>query len=93
MTLLLRDKVGKYAVFALRDELVRPEPDELKNANTENLSVPFYELFRLNTQVVDYELEQAFFESAASEPAEGKPEVTYKAINMPTSSCISRANP
>lgn len=78
LTLLLRDKVGKYAVFALRDELVRPEPDELKNANTENLSVPFYELFRLNTQVVDYELEQAFFESAASEPAEGKPEVTYK---------------
>ncbi|MBP1156760.1 MULTISPECIES: helicase DnaB [unclassified Paenibacillus] len=78
LTLLLRDKVGKYAVFALRDELVRPEPDELKDANAENLSVPFYELFRLNTQVVDYELEQAFFESAAAEPAEGKPEVTYK---------------
>ncbi|MBE1444583.1 helicase DnaB [Paenibacillus sp. OAS669] len=77
LTLLLRDKVGKYMVFSLRDELVLPELDELAQANSENLSVPFYELFRLNTQVVDYELEQALFESAASKPAE-RPEVVIK---------------
>ncbi|MCP1307601.1 helicase DnaB [Paenibacillus tyrfis] len=78
LTLLLRDKVGKYAVFALRDELVLPEAQEMAAANTENLSVPFYELFRLNTQVIDHELEKAFFESAAAKPADSKPEVMYK---------------
>ncbi|OXM87204.1 helicase DnaB [Paenibacillus rigui] len=78
LTLLLRDKVGKYMVFALRDELLLPEPDGLKEANSENLSVPFYELFRLNSQVVDLELEQALFESAASKPSEGRPEVAIK---------------
>ncbi|TVY08498.1 helicase DnaB [Paenibacillus cremeus] len=79
LTLFLRDKVGKYAVFALRDELVLPDADEVKEANSENLSVPFYELFTLNSQVVDYELEQAFFESAASSGStEAKPEVVNK---------------
>lgn len=81
LTLLLRDKVGKYAVFALRDEFMLPEADELKQANAENLSVPFYELFRLNTQVVDQELEQAFFESAAATPDQAKPEVTNKGFS------------
>jgi len=74
LTLLLRDKVGKYMVFALRDDLLLPEDEELKQASSENLSVPFYELFRLNTQVIDYELERALFETAASEPAEAKPD-------------------
>ncbi|CAG7647316.1 helicase DnaB [Paenibacillus allorhizosphaerae] len=79
LTLLLRDKVGKYAVFALRDELVQNPAEELKDANSENLSVPFYELFRLNTQVIDYELERAFFESAVTKPeGESKPDVTNK---------------
>lgn len=78
LTLLLRDKVGKYMVFSLRDELVLPEHEELRDANSENLSVPFYELFRLNTQVVDYELERALFESAASKPAQSRPEVVIK---------------
>ncbi|MDF2963022.1 MAG: helicase DnaB [Paenibacillus sp.] len=78
LTLLLRDKVGKYMVFSLRDELVLPELEELRDANSENLSVPFYELFHLNSQVIDLDLEQAFFESAASKPAEAKPELTNK---------------
>lgn len=78
LTLLLRDKVGKHMVFALRDELVAAASDELTEANSENLSVPFYELFRLNTQVVDFELEQAFFESAAAAPSETKPEMSFK---------------
>ncbi|MCR8629870.1 helicase DnaB [Paenibacillus radicis (ex Xue et al. 2023)] len=78
LTLLLRDKVGKYMVFSLRDELVLQELDELKDANSENLSVPFYELFHLNSQVIDLDLEQAFFESAASKPDEAKPELANK---------------
>lgn len=78
LTLLLRDKVGKYMLFSLRDELLQHKPEELERANSENLSVPFYELFRLNTQVVDLELEQALFEPAAAKPAEGRPEVTIK---------------
>ncbi|TDF98909.1 helicase DnaB [Paenibacillus piri] len=78
LTLLLRDKVGKYMVFALRDELVLPELEELREANSENLSVPFYELFHLNSQVVDLDLELAFFESAASQPSESRPELTSK---------------
>ncbi len=80
LTLLLRDKVGKYAVFALRDELIVPEADELKLANTENISVPFYDLFRLSAEV-DPELEQAFFESAATVMDDRKPVVTNKGFS------------
>ncbi|AEI42286.1 helicase DnaB [Paenibacillus mucilaginosus] len=78
LTLLLRDKVGKYTVFALRDDLLMPAAEDLKDANTENLSVPFYDLFRLNTQVIDYELEQAFFEASAAGAKESKPELAPK---------------
>lgn len=72
LTLLLRDKVGKYAVFALRDELLLPTDKEVEASNSENLSVPFYDLFQLNTQTIDYELEQVFFEAAAAKPEEAK---------------------
>jgi replication initiation and membrane attachment protein len=78
LTLLLRDKVGKYMIYSLRDELVLPESDELKAANEENLSVPFYELFHLNSQVIDLEMEQAFFETAVSKPSEARPESVAK---------------
>lgn len=65
-TLLLRDKIGKITVLRLREEFCAKEPDELLNgsANKENISVPFYELFRLNSKVIDYELEQALAEVA-----------------------------
>jgi len=66
LLLFLRDKIGKHAVVHLGRELIAPEPQELAGAQGETLSVPFYELFRLNTQVVDYELEQAFYELAPS---------------------------
>jgi replication initiation and membrane attachment protein len=78
LTLLLHDKVGKYMVFSLRDEMLLPEHEELRDANSENLSVPFYELFHLNSQVMDLELEQAFFQAAAAKPSDTKPEVTNK---------------
>ncbi|UJF32269.1 replication initiation and membrane attachment family protein [Paenibacillus hexagrammi] len=77
-TLLLRDKVGKYMVLSLREELLAEEPEECKEAAGENLSVPFYDLFRLNTQVIDYELEQALYEASASKQGEGRLDVTTR---------------
>ncbi|OAB48161.1 DnaD domain protein [Paenibacillus antarcticus] len=64
LTLLLRDKIGKFAVLSLREELWIKEPEEWSGAkqNKENISVPFYEIFELNTHVIDYELEQALSE-------------------------------
>ncbi|MGZ9585327.1 DnaD domain protein [Paenibacillus marinisediminis] len=66
LTLLLRDKVGKYVVLELREQFMtkEPVPYDTDSVNRENISVPFYELFRLNTQVIDYELEQALQEVA-----------------------------
>lgn len=65
LALLLRDKVGKIMLLLLRDELLAPEPVELDGSVAEQLSVPFYDLFRLNTQVMDHELEQALYQVAA----------------------------
>jgi replication initiation and membrane attachment protein len=78
LTLLLRDKVGKFMLLSLRDELLSPIPDYLQEANEENLSVPFYELFRLNTQVIDYELEQALYEASAARHNDPSLDVTTK---------------
>lgn len=78
LTLLLRDKVGKYMVLFLRDEFVFEEPAELSDSAAENLSVPFYDIFRLNTQVIDYELEQALYQTAASRQTDNKLDVTTK---------------
>lgn len=78
LTLLLRDKVGKFMLLSLREDLLAPEPVECRDASEENLSVPFYELFRLNTQVVDYELEQALYEASASKQGEARLDVTTK---------------
>lgn len=65
LSMLLRDKVGKYGVVALQETLLRREPDELAQheLQRENISMPFYELFRLSA-AVDAELEQALEESA-----------------------------
>ncbi|NMO95646.1 helicase DnaB [Paenibacillus lemnae] len=64
LTLLLRDKVGKFTVLALREQLWSKEPQEWSGVslNKENISVPFYDIFELNTHVIDYELEQALTE-------------------------------
>lgn len=72
LTLLLRDKVGKYAVLSLREQFCTSEPFDLAawDAHREDISVPFYELFRLNTQVIDFELEQALQEVAPSRSAQ-----------------------
>ncbi|QHT60036.1 helicase DnaB [Paenibacillus lycopersici] len=74
LTLLLRDKVGKHSVIALRESFYSQESDELAGAELtrEDITVPFYELFRLNTQGFDPELEQALTEVAPSRQAAPK---------------------
>lgn len=71
-TMLLRDKLGKYAVIDIREQLHAPLPEEISEISSEkeNLSVPFYEIFKLNASIVDDELEQALQEVA---PARAKP--------------------
>lgn len=66
LTLLLRDKIGKFAVLALREQLFSKEPEAWAGAsyNKENLSIPFYDIFELNTHSIDYELEQAIAETS-----------------------------
>jgi replication initiation and membrane attachment protein len=66
LVMLLRDRIGKYAVVALGEQFYAGEPDELAEAQPmkESISVPFYELFRLNTHAADEELEQALSEVA-----------------------------
>src|SRR5690606_27959182 len=71
-TMLLRDKLGKYAVIDIREQLHAPLPDELSELDQEkeNLSVPYYEIFKLNASIVDAKLEQALKEVA---PTRAKP--------------------
>ncbi|MDF2938981.1 MAG: replication initiation and rane attachment protein DnaB/DnaD family [Paenibacillaceae bacterium] len=71
LAMLLRDKVGKMMLIQLRDELLADEPAELTGAATEQLSVPFYDLFRLNTKVMDPDLEEALYETAAGRDRSG----------------------
>ncbi|SEU19350.1 DnaD domain protein [Paenibacillus sp. NFR01] len=66
LTLLLRDKIGKFAVLSLREQFWTPQPEEWsrRSVQKENISLPFYDIFELNTHVIDYELEQALAEVA-----------------------------
>jgi len=81
LSLLLRDQIGKYSVIALRESFNSKEPDELAEArwHKENISVPFYEVFRLNTSNVDDELEQALVEVAPSRQPAQRPPVSETA--------------
>lgn len=80
LTLLLRDKVGKYTLLFLREELLAEAPAEIAGSQAENISVPFYDLFRLGTQVIDYELEMAFQQAAPTGRATASPDVTSNSI-------------
>ncbi|MEF2968525.1 DnaD domain protein [Paenibacillus sp. M1] len=68
LTLLLRDKIGKFALLSLRERFFCPEPGDIYGLayNKENISVPFYEIFELNTHSIDYELEQAIHETSVA---------------------------
>lgn len=82
LAMLLRDKVGKYAVISLRESFGAVEPDELALAQLtkENISVPFYELFKLNMQSFDSELEQALTEVAPTRQASPRSELASAGI-------------
>lgn len=82
LAMLLRDKVGKYAVIELREMFGSPEPDELAGAELEkeNISVPFYELFKLNMQSFDTELEQALTEVAPTRQGSPRKELASAGI-------------
>lgn len=83
LVMLLHDKVGKYAVLSLREQFYAPEPEEWKDEQllTEDLSVPFYDLFQLNSYAIDYELEQALHETAPARETERSLDVTTKAFH------------
>ncbi|GLX65901.1 replication initiation protein [Paenibacillus glycanilyticus] len=90
LTLLLRDKIGKYAVISLRESFGAQEPDEIAGMQLtkENISVPFYELFQLNTQSVDQELEQALTEVAPTRQA--APRTQLETAGIPYGEIILR---
>src|SRR5690606_2599097 len=66
LTLLLRDHIGKHAVLHLYDEFCKGESGELTGewVDSDNISVPFYELFSLNSNLIDYELEETLSQLA-----------------------------
>ncbi|ULO08416.1 DnaD domain protein [Paenibacillus sp. 19GGS1-52] len=86
LTLLLRDKIGKFAVLSLREQFWNREPEEWsrRSIGKENISLPFYDIFQLNTHVIDYELEQALAEVATvRQPGmreTGEPAIGYSDI-------------
>lgn len=69
LTLLLRDRIGKHAVLHLYDQLCASEPSGWSDESVTEvaLTVPFYDLFELNTHVIDHELEQALVEAAPTQ--------------------------
>ena len=90
LTMLLRDKIGKYAVISLREAFGSSEPDELAQADLtkENISIPFYELFKLNVSSVDNELEQALSEVAPTR--QSAPRATLETAGIPYGEIILR---
>jgi replication initiation and membrane attachment protein len=61
LLLLLRDKIGKYPVLAIRADLESSMQSDLDDPYgiREDLSVPFYEIFLLDSPTVDPDFEQA----------------------------------
>ena len=82
LALLLRDKLGKPAVLALRSRLEPVPSAELQRFVTrEDITVPFYELFRIDAGTIDPDLEAGWRETApAREPA--KPEERIRHADM-----------
>ena len=92
LTLLLRDKIGKFAVLTLHAGFTATAGGQCPYdvANKENISAPFYDIFNLNTHVIDYELEQALAESGPTATPKFEPSgvENYRKLNY--SDLISR---
>ncbi|MDB4867747.1 MAG: helicase DnaB [Cohnella sp.] len=75
LMLLLRDKIGKPAILELKGRL-SPEPlsDLARFVNREEVTVPFYELFKIGSGPVDPELESGWAESASAREPVNPPE-------------------
>lgn len=77
LVLLLRDKVGQHMAEALRQSFYTDEPMEVRAehlASSEDLSVPFYELFQLNPRSLDDSWERQMAKPALSFPESVKNE-------------------
>jgi replication initiation and membrane attachment protein len=81
LTLLLRDKIGKYMLLSLREELFSQTQEQLEKQSTEDLSVPFYDLFKLNTKVTDFEIEEVFLKSSTPTELEVQLDTQSKSFN------------
>ncbi len=68
LLLLLRDKIGKYPVIALRADLEGLQQTDVDDPYgiREELSMPFYEIFSLDSQTIDVEFEQAAIASKSN---------------------------
>lgn len=64
---LLRNKLGKYSYDSVKRDLQWNIPEELQQSDiqAEDLTVPFYDMFQLNSQQMDPEWEQAAQQIAA----------------------------
>lgn len=72
LSLLLRDRIGKPALMELRESLAPRSPSGLARfLNREEITVPFYELFRINATQIDPELEQSLTQSAPARETVG----------------------
>lgn len=66
LTLLLNDTIGKPALLELRSRWSSEAPAELARfVNRDDITMPFYELFRLASGPVDPDLESGWAESAS----------------------------
>ncbi len=68
LSLLLRDKIGKHMLQHLKEQFTAAGDflQRTQQMEKEELTVPFYEMFRLNPQAIDEELEQASAQAAAA---------------------------
>lgn len=80
LVLLLRDKVGKFMLLHISDEFLTTSQELTATHNEENISVPFYDLFRLNSKVIDYEIEQMFTQASAKDQSVAHIDVTTRSF-------------
>jgi len=67
LVFLLRDTIGQPAVMRLKERLYAPYPlNSLNDQDLEDLTMPFYELFRLSLEQEDSDMVTAMDEVAAS---------------------------
>lgn len=75
LSLLLRDRIGKPALLELRESLAPRQASGLARfLNREEITVPFYELFRINAAQIDPELEQSLGQTAPTREPATQPE-------------------